>query len=114
MSNFAIGYIIYHFFYHIIEFLRHWYVKSMRMYWHFVISQLEQFDYYLAWRITLKHLFQPLYKDYSVLGHILGFIFRSLRLMIGTLIYFNIFMLAIGIYLIWVLFPLFVIAKIIW
>ena len=54
--NFALVYLLERFFHRIFEFLRHWYVKSGRMYSSWFLDQLEEVDYYLAWRITFKNL----------------------------------------------------------
>jgi len=83
------------------EFLRHWYIKSFFIYIHFVISQLEKIDHFLAFKITLRHLFQPLYQDNSIIGYILGFIFRSSRLLIGAIAYLVIFAVAALFYISW-------------
>jgi hypothetical protein len=98
-----ISYLINHFFYRLVEFFRHWYLDSFKIYSHFVISLLEKFDRRLAFRITLKYLFQPLYQDRSVIGYILGFFFRTSRLMIGGIIYFFIIVAALIVYLIWLM-----------
>lgn len=111
--NFAPAYLAIRFFYRIFEFVRHWYVKSVRIYWNFVLNTLQNLDYFFAWRITVKHLFEPLYKDYSVIGYILGFIFRSLRVAIGSVVYLFVFAIAIGLYLAWLLIPPFLIFQII-
>ncbi len=102
------------FIYRITEFFRHWYIKSFFIYSHFVVSMLEKFDRFLAFKITLRHLFKPLYQDYSFIGHILGFIFRVARLIFGGIIYAVIFITAIIIYLIWLLVPIFIIYQIIY
>ena len=94
------------------EFLRHWYVKSFFVYIHFVVSQLEKIDRFLAFKITLRHLFQPLYQDKSFLGYILGFILRTARLFIGAIVYLVIFAIAAAIYIIWLAIPIFIIYKI--
>lgn len=101
------------FFYRIFEFLRHWYVKSARVYSNFVIERLERLDRYLAWRITFKNLFQPLYKDYSVVGYVLGFLFRSIRLVFGGFVYLIFFFVAILLYIIWLLTPPYLVWRII-
>lgn len=108
----ALSYLTQRFFYRLIEFLRHWYVKSVRIYSHFVLNQLERLDYRLAWKITLKNLFQPLYKDYSVIGYILGFLFRSFRLLFASFIYAAIFSVAAVFYLLWLSVPIFLVYKI--
>jgi len=108
----ALVYLVHHFFYHLLEFLRHWYVKSVKIYSNFVLRKLEQIDYVLAWQITLKYLFQPLYRDYSVIGYILGFIFRLGRLLIGTIVYAFIFFIAVAFYIIWLLTPPYIIYRV--
>ncbi len=109
----ALLYLSEHFFYHIIEFLRHWYVKSAKLYANFVLNRLEALDYYLAWRITAKNLFEPLYKDYSVIGRMLGFVFRSIRLIVGSVVYACLFAVAIALYLVWVAIPPYLVLKVI-
>ncbi len=97
--------------YRIVEFFHCWYVRSTKFYWHRVVMRLEQIDHYLAWRITLKHLFEPLYGDYSILGYILGFIFRTLRLFTASIVYAVIFFIAIALYVLWLLIPPFLILQ---
>lgn len=109
--NFALGYLFYRFFYRVLEFLRHWYVKSVRMYSNFVFNKLADIDYYLAWKITLKKLFEPLYGDYSTIGYILGFIFRLGRLAVGGIVYIVLFVIAVALYVIWLLIPLYFIYR---
>ena len=97
----------------IVEFFKHWYIHSFRIYTHFVISILERFDRQLAWKITLKYIFEPLYQDRSVIGYTLGFIFRSIRLIIGSVIYALIIAAAVFFYLIWLAIPIYIIYKIV-
>lgn len=108
----AFTYLAYRFIYRIGEFLRHWYIKSMKIYASFVIDKLGDLDYYFAWKITLKNLFQPLYKDYSVIGYVLGFIFRVLRFLTASFVYIIVFVTALLIYIIWLLIPPFLATKI--
>ncbi len=82
------------------------------MYWHFIFNKLERLDYSLAWKITLKNLFRPLYKDYTILGYVLGFFFRLGRLILGTVIYVVLFAIAAAAYLFWLLFPIALIYRI--
>lgn len=109
----AVVYLIQHFFYRILEFLRHWYVKSIRMYSNFVLDKLERLDRYFAFIITAKHIFQPLYKDYSIIGYVLGFLFRLLRLVIGALAYAVIFIIAVFLYIIWLVSPIYIFYRVI-
>lgn len=109
--DFAFSYIFSRFFYRIAEFLRHWYVVGTYKYTDLVMGILRRMDRTLAWRITLKYLFKPLYGDYSALGYVMGFVFRLFRLFVGSVIYFAVFIVALLAYLLWLSLPLYLIAK---
>lgn len=109
--SFSLVYLLQRFFYRIYEFLRHWYVGSFLAVTHKTLNILEALDRRLALRITLRYLFRPLYQDYTVLGYILGFIFRSGRLILGSIIYLSIFIIAAAIYLAWAVAPFYIIYK---
>jgi len=108
----ATTYLFTRFFYRIFEFLEHWYLGSFKIASHFFISFLEKLDRTFALKITLRNLFQPLYSDRSFIGYILGFFFRSWRIIIGGIIYFFISIFAIALYLIWLLILPYIIYKI--
>jgi len=110
--DFTLIYLVRRFFYRVFEFLRHWYVKSFSIYSHTVINFLEQLDKFFALRVTLRHLFQPLYKDYSFIGYVLGFFFRIWRVIIASLIYAIIIVVAIFFYVVWLLTPVYIIYRI--
>jgi hypothetical protein len=69
------------------SFFRHWYVGGSRRYAHAALNFFELMDRGFALKITLRHLFKPMYGDYSAVGYALGFIFRSIRLVIGLVVY---------------------------
>lgn len=95
------------------NFLRHWYVSSFKIYSNFVISIFEKLDRFFAFKITYKNLFVPLYGDRSIFGYFFGFIFRTIRLFSGGIVYIFSGIAAIIIFLAWAGIPLFVIYKII-
>ncbi|MEK7593393.1 MAG: hypothetical protein AAB464_01620 [Patescibacteria group bacterium] len=109
-----IVYLFNRFFYRLKEFFRHWYVKSFFIYTDFVVSFLERLDRVFAFKITLRFLFQPLYGDYSVLGYILGFIFRISRLAVGGLVHLAVIAIAVVLYLIWLATPIYIVYRILW
>ena len=113
MPNNALTYLSKKFLYRIFDFLRHWYWYSTRIYSNRVLNFLETVDYRLAWEITFRNLFQPLYGDYTLIGYALGFVFRSTRLFVGSIIYFFLFVFAFALYLIWAAFPPYVVFRII-
>ncbi len=85
--NFALIYIIHRGVFRIADFFRHWYVDASRALFHSFLSTLERADSHIAFRVTLRHFFEPLYQDYSVVGRALGFVFRSARALIGAACY---------------------------
>ncbi len=101
----ALLYLVRHTGFHIVEFFRHWYVHSAHMYWNKVIDGLGEIDYTLAWRLTLRNLFQPLYGDFSPIGYVLGFVFRIGRLAVGTAVYAVILTFAAVVYALWLMIP---------
>ena len=109
--DFSLVYLAGRLFYRIREFIYDWYAGGFLRISHFTISVLEGFDRTLAFKITLKNLFQPLYQDHSIIGHVFGFIFRSFRILIGLLIYPIIIFIGFAIYLVWAAIPLYIIYR---
>ncbi len=109
----AFIYIINRFFYRLADFWRHWYVGSFKITSHVFLSLLERLDRTMAFKITLKNFFQPLYQDRSFIGYFLGFIFRSCRLILGGIFYLFVAILALAIYLFWLAIPVLIIFEII-
>ncbi|MDO8515789.1 MAG: hypothetical protein Q7S28_00910 [bacterium] len=105
MDSFALGYLISRFFYRIGNFFHHWYIDGSRYLGHHFILILEGFDATLALRITLKYFFEPLYKDYTAIGRILGFVFRTGRIVIGFGVYSVLAVVFFIIYVIWLALP---------
>lgn len=103
--EFSLAYLIYRFFYRIGGFFRHWYLDSSYKFGHFFVFLLEKFDKVIAIRVTLRHFFEPLYGDYTIVGRILGIFFRSGRILVGLLIYIFLSIIYFAFYLIWLSIP---------
>ena len=103
--DFAFVYIIQRFFCRFVDFFHHWYVDGSRYIAHTFLSTLTGMDKTFAVGITLRHFFEPLYKDYSIVGRILGIVFRSGRVAIGGAVYFVALIFCLFLYLIWVAIP---------
>jgi len=103
--EFSLAYLAQRILYRIGDFFHHWYADGSRYLVHQFMSALENLDKTLAIIITARHFFEPLYKDYSIIGRILGVIFRSIRILIGLFVYFIIGMIFVGIYLVWIATP---------
>ncbi len=93
-------------------FADHWYVGGFYFFYSQTVFVLGRLDRTIALRITLRNLTEPLYQDRSFIGYLLGFIFRSLRSLVGFLLYAILTLLAVSLYIIWASIPLFVLVKI--
>jgi hypothetical protein len=111
MNSFA-WYIVDRFFFRIFEFLRNWYLRSGRKYGNFVINVFEQMDRVFGWKVNILHMFSPLYRDYSVLGYILGFVLRLARLVVTSLLYAVVFLVAVFGFITWMLIPIYIVWNI--
>jgi hypothetical protein len=100
------------FLYRISHFIRHWYVDIFFIYSHFVISRLERIDQTIALKVTWRNLFQPLYQERNIIGYALGFIFRSLRLILGGVLYGAIIAVSSAVFLAWACIPPYILLKI--
>lgn len=98
--------------YRAVEFLRHWYVASFHAYFSHVFGAMRRIDYTLAFRVTARYFWQPLYRDYSPVGRILGVFFRSVRLAAAGAAYALIFGVAVLGYAAWLLLPPYLLAQI--
>jgi len=103
--DFSFVYLVQRFFYRFFDFFHHWYIDGSRRFAHIFISTLESADRTFAVKITMRHFFEPLYKDYTVIGRILGIIFRTGRIAIGAVAYFVIAGIFAAIYLVWLAIP---------
>jgi hypothetical protein len=100
------------FLFRIADFLRHWYWGSARVYFNFILDRFHGLDRVLAFRITLRHLFEPLYGDYTLIGRLVGLPLRLLRLAVAGLVYLVLGGAAILVYLAWLVLPVYLVARV--
>jgi len=103
--DFSLIYIANRVLYRIGDFFHHWYIDGSRRFIHAFISKLEELDKAFAFRVTIKHFFEPLYKDYSIVGRILGIVFRLGRIAVGGVTYAFISVVFLAAYIAWLLIP---------
>ncbi len=103
--SFSIVYLIHQFFFRIWPFIRDWYVGGFRRMSHATLSLLESFDRTFALMVTLRHFWEPLYGDRTIIGYILGFFFRTFRALIAAILYILIIAVAIAAYFFWASIP---------
>jgi len=95
-----------------IGFFEHWYIFGTRFFWSHLSEVISSLDGNFAVFVTVRHLFEPLYQDRTVIGYILGFIFRVSRVLIGISIYSLVVIAFTIFYGIWILVPVLVLYKI--
>jgi hypothetical protein len=94
-------------------FLRRWYVDFSRLFWARVIEGGAAFDRQFAVKIMLKTLFLPLYGDYTVIGRILGPIFRFGRILIALPFIGAYFAFALFVWIVWLAIPITLLLRLI-
>lgn len=94
------------------DFLEHWYLRSFVNTSHYMLEFFEEIDKAFALRINLKNFFKPLYRDKTLIGYIIGFIFRSFRIVSTSILYFLIFTLSVVFYTAWLALPLYFAYKV--
>ena len=104
--DFAPIYLLDRFIYRIVDFFHHWYIYGSRAIAHRFVSTLSDVDQTFAVEITVKHFFEPLYRDYSPVGRVVGIIFRAGRVMIGILAYVAFAVVFLVIYTVWLAIPI--------
>ncbi len=103
--DFALIYLPWQALYRVGQFFHHWYRDGSRYFVNHFISVLENLDHTFAVRVTLEHFFEPLYKDYSVIGRILGIVFRTVRILIGAAVYVLCAFIFLVFYIAWLALP---------
>lgn len=103
--QFSLIYVIHRFLYRLVDFFHNWYVHGSRNFTHWFVSTLESVDRTVALKVTLRHFFEPLYKDYTIVGRILGIVFRSGRVLIGFVVYAVLTVVFLFIYAAWLTLP---------
>jgi hypothetical protein len=113
LINVSLFYILERFVFRIYYFLYHWYVRGFRKAVNWTLDYLEKLDYKFALKINFRNIFQPLYQDYSFIGHVMGFVLRSLRILIAIVVYTVIIIISTALFLAWSLIPIVCIYQII-
>ena len=111
--DFSLVYLVNRFFYRVFDFFHHWYVDGSRMFGRKFIGVLTDLDKTFALKVTLQHFFEPLYKDYTPIGRIMGIVGRTIRSFAGVVIYIVISLIAGVLYIIWLAIPAIVVYRII-
>lgn len=101
----SFSYLTHRLWYRVRIFFHHWYVDGSYFFgrlWMTIFLSLERT---FALRITLTHFFEPLYQDYSIVGQIIGPIFRLGRVVTAGLLYSILGIFFLSLYLFWLAIP---------
>jgi hypothetical protein len=92
-------------------FLKRWYVDASKRFWARVIEESASIDRIFAIKIMFRTLTQPLYGDYTIIGRIIGPIFRLSRIVLALPVFAAYFSAALTIWIIWITLPLYLVAS---
>lgn len=106
------AYLAARFLHRIFVFVEHWYAGGFRVARDLAMGALRRLDRTFALAVTLRHFFEPLYQDRTFIGHVLGVIFRTLRIALAAALYGALLAVAAPLYLLWAVIPPFVLLKI--
>ena len=95
----------------ITSFFRHWYADGFRLFMKAFVKLVSVFDRSLAFRVSIKSLFKPMYQDRSAMGYTMGFLFRSVRIIIAFALYAAFGAAFAAAYAIWALIPPYLLIK---
>ncbi len=110
--NTALTYVIGQLVSDVVLFFRHWYYDAFFTFAHVARGILRAVERRVAFIVTLRHFFQPLYQDYSFIGYLFGPAFRFGRLLIGAAAYAVVLPPLIAAGLVWTLIPVAIAFKI--
>lgn len=89
----------------IINFAYGWYIRGSKKFWNGIFGFIKSMDGDLGVVANVYNWTSPLYGDYSYSGRIIGPIFRTARIFIGSLVYIVVFLTALGVYAVWLALP---------
>ncbi len=104
--DFALVYIAHRFIYRVFDFFHHWYVDGSRSFLTRFLTVFAGLEQSFAVRATFAHFFEPLYKDYSAVGRILGIPFRAGRVLLAGAFYVLFAIAFAAAYVLWLATPL--------
>lgn len=105
ITSISLVYILTHLGIRIFDFFRHWYWDGLLKSANWFLNILERLDKYFAIRISIKFWLKPLYQDYSWIGYMWGFIFRTIRIFAGSVFYLLLAVIALTLFLAWASIP---------
>ena len=97
----------------ITDLFRHWYVDGFHFFMSRAFDVLRFLDRIFSVKVNITHMFHPLYQDRSLVGYVLGFTMRFLKVVTGGVVYLALIVLFGALYLAWAVMPFYILLKII-
>ncbi len=113
MYNMLIPYLFRTLLFHIFLFFKHWYSDALFLIYGVFLHAVRVFEKRLALRVNLHFLFKPLYQEYNIVGYVVGFLFRGLRIIFAGLVYCVLTVLALAAYVAWAAIPVVLVSQIV-
>lgn len=95
-----------------ITFLTWYYVNQTKNVFAIFLGFFTYVADFFAIPMMIKHLWEPLYQDYTYSGRVIGFLIRSGRIVLGIFVQLMFIILFGFLMLVWLLLPLIIIGKI--
>jgi len=92
-------------------FFKHWYIDASKTWLKTAMTLFSELEQALALVVTLKHLFEPLYQDYTLMGQAIGPFFRMGRVILTLGIYIILAAIFLASYIVWIFLPVFLIFQ---
>ena len=99
--------------FHIFLFFKHWYSDALFVVYGAFLYVVRVLEKRLALRVNLHFLFKPLYQEYNVVGYVIGFLFRGVRIIFAGLVYCVLVVLALAVYVVWAAIPIVLVSQIV-
>lgn len=108
----AIWYFVRNLAFLVIFFFKHWYLDGFFAVTRFVAGTLSALEKNMALKVNLYFFFEPLYQERNIYGYVIGFLYRSLKLLFGGVLYAVIVLGGVVAYLLWAAIPAYIIYRI--
>jgi len=92
-------------------FFVHWYWDGFSFVYGKTLALLRGLERHFALRASLYFLFKPLYQERNVIGYVLGFSYRLVRITLGGFLALLLCVLATAVYIFWALVPAYMLYK---
>ncbi len=96
----------------IVFFFKHWYLDGFFAVVRTVARALGALEKSLALKVNLYFFFEPLYQERNIYGYVIGFLYRSLKLLLGGFLYAVIVVVGVAAYLLWAAIPAYILYRI--